>query len=516
MSPAPTTPSLHPDFKDDEDVSLVSSDGLRFNISSSHLIRTSGFYASMFALPQPSTTSAKPFIVAVPETALTLEVILRLALGLPAPLDRLTSLSDIDAAIEAAGKYDMPGPGEVLRQILRGHLTAPLAPPLHQFAVASCYGWDDIVDALFPRLVAMELDFKDIPPAHAQTLARLVSARQERVKTFFTNIKAAHDAALFAKENNGKCRGCGRTLSSGAAQVWHNFVNAMCLSFCFVPSDTEIALPLVTHPDFADDANVTLVAATGTRFRIDSAHLVRTSGVFQDFFVLPREQIVDQDIALPEDELTLDVLLKLALGLPAALDRLSLLGVQRALYAVKKYAMLGATDILERELCTHVDASAMEVYVFASAHGCQKAADKALDRLIRSSIDFKDIPDGHGLARLICRRSERIRLFNDHLRSRATGSAFARENAGVCCHCAQGEQHDSSVWGKLQLAASVRFSDTPAVDAVFAHPDVITFAEQLEKLKCASCGLCAYSWLKIQASLRDLAKCIDAGSPPPM
>ncbi|EJD45108.1 hypothetical protein AURDEDRAFT_124915 [Auricularia subglabra TFB-10046 SS5] len=246
------------------------------------------------------------------------------------------------------------------------------------------------------------------------------------------------------------------------------------------------------------------------------SHLVRTSGVFQGFFVLSRGQIVDQDIALPEDELTLDVLLKLALGLPAVLERLSLLGVQRALYAAKKYAMLGAADILERELCTHVEASAMAVYVFASAHSCQRAADKALDRLIRSSIDFKDIPDGHGLARLICKRAERTRLFNDHLRSRATGSAFARENTGVCCHCA-GEQPDSSVWGKLQLAASVRFSDTPSVGAVFAHPDVTAFAEQLEKLKCSSCGLCPYSWLKIQASLRDLAKCIiDAGSPPPM
>ncbi|EJD37759.1 hypothetical protein AURDEDRAFT_173140 [Auricularia subglabra TFB-10046 SS5] len=269
------------------------------------------------------------------------------------------------------------------------------------------------------------------------------------------------------------------------------------------------------HPDFTDDANVTLVSATGTRFKIDSAHLVRTSGVFQGFFVLPREQIVDQDISLPEDELTLDVLLKLALGLPAALDRLSLLGVQRALFSAKKYAMAGAADILERELCTHIEAGAMEVYVFASAHGCERAAGKALDRLIRSAIDFKDIPDGHGLARLICKRAERTRLFNDHLRSRATGSAFARENTRVCCHCA-GDQPDSSVWGKLQLAASVRFSDTPSVDAVFAHPDVTAFAEQLENLKCSSCGLCPYSWLKIQASLRDLAKCIDAGSPPPM
>ncbi|EJD36233.1 hypothetical protein AURDEDRAFT_174694 [Auricularia subglabra TFB-10046 SS5] len=251
----------------------------------------------------PSARSANSYTIAVPETALTLEVVLKLALGLSAPLARLGSLFDIDAVIQAAGKYDMPGPGEVLR---------PLDHRLGAAAASVC------------RRVM------DILPAHAQVLARLVSARQERVKTFFANITAAHDGALFAKEHNGNCRCCGRTLSErGRGAV-------------------EAAMK---------DAQVPRAFAT------------------------------------------------------------------------------------------------ME----------------------------------------------------------ATGSAFARENTGVCCRCAR-EQRDASVWGN---AASVRFSDT---QAVFAHRAVITFAEQLrEKRTCASCGLCPYSWLKIQASsLRDLAMCIDAGSPRPM
>ncbi|KAG1742119.1 hypothetical protein EDB19DRAFT_1702106 [Suillus lakei] len=69
---------------------------------------TSGWFRSLFSMPQQSPLPNHPETINLDEDAYTLESLLLMICGLP--INPLTSYDEVDALLFAAEKYEMPGP----------------------------------------------------------------------------------------------------------------------------------------------------------------------------------------------------------------------------------------------------------------------------------------------------------------------------------------------------------------------------------------------------------------------
>jgi hypothetical protein len=100
---------FHPLFSNlDGDTILGAKGGsLLFRVHSYTLKTTSGWFRTMFSLPQTSQ-SAEADVIFLDEEALVLEALLRMICG--QPILRLESIDMVDSVLFAAEKYDMPGP----------------------------------------------------------------------------------------------------------------------------------------------------------------------------------------------------------------------------------------------------------------------------------------------------------------------------------------------------------------------------------------------------------------------
>jgi len=129
---------IHPLFSSsDGDIILGAKGGTLFRVHSYTLKTTSGWFRTMFSLPQKSTPTT-PEIIYVDEDAHTLEILLRMACGLP--LVHIDTYDAIDALLFACEKYDMPGPMSICRVlVMLPHLAQQ---PFRLYSVACRYGWE--------------------------------------------------------------------------------------------------------------------------------------------------------------------------------------------------------------------------------------------------------------------------------------------------------------------------------------------------------------------------------------
>ncbi|KAI0684797.1 hypothetical protein BC835DRAFT_1292096 [Cytidiella melzeri] len=135
---------VHPLFASPEaDAVLASKDGILFHIHSHTLKTTSGWFSSMFSLPQKEqeTPGSHPQVtVYLDEDSVVLENLFRCVCGLTIP--QLDSYDVIEPLLYAAEKYDMPGPLSIVRALV---MTPPLLEdPLRLFVISCRYGWVDI------------------------------------------------------------------------------------------------------------------------------------------------------------------------------------------------------------------------------------------------------------------------------------------------------------------------------------------------------------------------------------
>lgn len=167
VTKGPPVPQYHPMFNLPEaDVVLGAKDGVMFRVHSFTLKTTSGWFASMFSLPQKDDHSS-PVTVYLDEDSPTLEVLLRCVCGLALP--QLESYAVVEPLLFAAEKYDMPGPLSIVRALV---MTPPLlSDPLRLFVMACRYGWEDVV-----RLAAKEtLTLNLFDAVHRPVLQKLHS-----------------------------------------------------------------------------------------------------------------------------------------------------------------------------------------------------------------------------------------------------------------------------------------------------------------------------------------------------
>ncbi|KAI0078948.1 hypothetical protein K474DRAFT_785786 [Panus rudis PR-1116 ss-1] len=206
--------ALHPVFTyDDADVILRSRDGTLFRVYSLPLRLSSGWFRTLFTLPQstqprsPGTSSheapsEQKEILPTDETSDVLSVILSISHGLEVP--PLKTIDEIDAVAHAAEKYDMPGVLSHLR-------LAVIAPsiieehPIRVYGLACRWGWTEEAKLASSHTVSLDLlspdllpNLKCVDPIPLAKLLRLQRQRKEALRrgldspdTFYANIAPA-------------------------------------------------------------------------------------------------------------------------------------------------------------------------------------------------------------------------------------------------------------------------------------------------------------------------------------
>ncbi|KAJ3511738.1 hypothetical protein NLJ89_g3924 [Agrocybe chaxingu] len=145
--------NYHPDFAStDGNVVLAAKDAkLYFRVHAFTLKTASGFFRTMFALPQHGNPPSD--VVYLDEDAVVLAGLLRMLCGLSFP--EIPSLEMLQSLLFAAEKYDMPGPMSLMRMYL---LTQSLGlDPIRLYALARRYEWDHESKVLSSDTLALNL-----------------------------------------------------------------------------------------------------------------------------------------------------------------------------------------------------------------------------------------------------------------------------------------------------------------------------------------------------------------------
>jgi len=156
-----SAPVYHPLFSlPDADFVIRSLQGTLYRIHSYTLRTTSGFFESMFSLPQP-TNSQNSDVLDVYEDDFPLELLLKMISGLGLP--KWESISDLERVLTLAEKWDTPGPLWIMRncltsqQFLQDH-------PLRCYALATHFNWGDEAKIASTHTLTLNLyDLSHIP-----------------------------------------------------------------------------------------------------------------------------------------------------------------------------------------------------------------------------------------------------------------------------------------------------------------------------------------------------------------
>ncbi|KAF8160917.1 hypothetical protein B0H34DRAFT_795764 [Crassisporium funariophilum] len=145
--------NFHPDFcSEDGNVILAAKDAkVYFRVHAFTLKTTSGFFRTMYSLPQP--TPSQSDIIYLDEDAEILGHLLNMICGLAFP--DITSHDVLEAILYAAEKYDMPCPMALIRMYL---LTpCSLEDPIRLYAVACRHGWERESRLLSSRTLVLNI-----------------------------------------------------------------------------------------------------------------------------------------------------------------------------------------------------------------------------------------------------------------------------------------------------------------------------------------------------------------------
>ncbi|OBZ79906.1 hypothetical protein A0H81_00722 [Grifola frondosa] len=202
----------HPAFASpDADVQLCSKDNTTFCIHSHTLVAVSGWFRTMFTLPQDTAgVSANTIeVIHVQEDADVLAGLLAIVSGTGCP--DLKNIDYLESLLCAAEKYEMPLPIAIARVALMSPVVN--ASPIRVYGIACRMNWIPeaklastrtlVLDLFAPGWVA-ELDRVDAPH-----LTKLIALHRQRKERF---IAALDSPTFFANHRPAKCFNCGREL----------------------------------------------------------------------------------------------------------------------------------------------------------------------------------------------------------------------------------------------------------------------------------------------------------------
>ncbi|CAL1695988.1 unnamed protein product [Somion occarium] len=171
--------TIHPSFTfEDADVVLCSKDGISFQVFRICLRLSSGWFRSLYTLPQNEASSSTETIY-MDESSDTLAILLSIAHGQDVP--QLKDMDEVESAIHAAEKYDMPG---VLNYIRQGLLRFAEQHPVRVYALACRWGWIDEAKVASTHTVKLDLLSSSVLPSlnamDSADLARLMFLHRQR------------------------------------------------------------------------------------------------------------------------------------------------------------------------------------------------------------------------------------------------------------------------------------------------------------------------------------------------
>ncbi|KAF9035177.1 hypothetical protein BJ165DRAFT_1355710 [Panaeolus papilionaceus] len=230
--------TYHPCFTSpDADIILRSTQGTLYRIHSYTLRSTSGFFDTMFSLPQPKVSrllegsgepsTPAPTVLDVYENDFAMEHLLKIMCGLPIP--KWNSFDDIERVLTVAEKWDTPGPISSIRSAI----TSPRFLedyPLRCYVVARHFGWD--AEAKIASTHTLTLNLYD--PVH-EPLLDLMSSRDvllllnlhRKRRDMFRDFLNSPERFAAGNSEPYHCNRCGVTELDNHA--WKMFKNAMFL-----------------------------------------------------------------------------------------------------------------------------------------------------------------------------------------------------------------------------------------------------------------------------------------------
>jgi hypothetical protein len=184
LSPLDTKQPRAVDFASpDADIVLSTADGQTFRTYALILRETSGFFRGTLSHPQsPITSPGVVMTLHLDEKADTISALLSVITGKEFP--DLDSFETIEPFVEAADKYEMPGPKSLVRRLIT---TYPfMNDPLRVYAIACRYGWEKEASLASRHSLAYDITDPSVTPSfrgmdwnHLLRLFHLHRARRE-------------------------------------------------------------------------------------------------------------------------------------------------------------------------------------------------------------------------------------------------------------------------------------------------------------------------------------------------
>jgi len=176
---------FHPDFSSPEaNVVLAAKESkMYFRVHLFTLKSTSGFFRTMYSLPQSSMSDSDTMYLE--EDAEVLTILLQMICGLS--FADITSFDLLESVLSAAEKYDMPGAMSILRMCL---LSPALSDnPIRLYALAKRHGWDAVAKTLSTRTLSLNIydpihypSLRNMPPDALLDLFVLHRSRRDGMK----------------------------------------------------------------------------------------------------------------------------------------------------------------------------------------------------------------------------------------------------------------------------------------------------------------------------------------------
>ncbi|KAH9946682.1 hypothetical protein B0H21DRAFT_742628 [Amylocystis lapponica] len=216
MAATATVEKYHPDFDDTSaDVVLCTPDHDRFRVHSIMLKLVSGWFRTMFTLPQSAADGSADIVLDVDEPSDVLVGLLTMVNG--AGLPSLDSIDLVEGILNAAEKYDMPGPMSIIRKLI---ISPPLiSTPLRVYEIACRLGWIDEAKMASTHTLTMDLcaaeHLDDLSRMHGRDLPRLMSLHRHRRDRLAAGLN--NSGIFFANTSPGLC-----TRSACRSEVIHS------------------------------------------------------------------------------------------------------------------------------------------------------------------------------------------------------------------------------------------------------------------------------------------------------
>ncbi|CCM01676.1 uncharacterized protein FIBRA_03740 [Fibroporia radiculosa] len=372
----------------DADVILRSSDGIAFFVHKAILRVASTFFAGMFSLPQPVSTSGQIFnlhTIDIDEGKRTIDSLLRLCYPVTDP--SLPSVHDIEPVLGAAIKYDM---NEATRLVTTSLLALLTQEPLQVYAAACRL---NLESTAYRAASTFSGCSGDRSPGSTQK-----STSHKKMTSVNTRLSFPVDA--YDLEMDTVSAGeyyrllCYR--SGNAQRRLHFWEKTEAFLRKLTPTPAETSPREFDHP-FNDSlkGDIIIRSCSNTYFYVYKQLLSLASSVLaeliQDSGVGGQGEEDLPAVLLPESDSTLAVLLQLCYPLVDPVIH-TLWDAHNLLEAATKYKIVRAVEVARKRWFKGIYEEPMRVFLRATRLGWEKETTEAAMQIAYSKVK-NDITD---------------------------------------------------------------------------------------------------------------------------